>query len=497
MSAPASSSTPAGAPGATADAAAGKARRKGLVAIAALVAVAGIAWGVHHYLVAQHFENTDNAYVQANVVQITPQLGGTVLAILADDTDFVKAGQPLVRLDGADARVAIEQAEAQLAQTVREVRTLYANNATLQAQVALREADIAKAQAEITRMQAEVQRAQDDVNRRQPLLATGAVGREEFNHATAQLASARSALAGAESARVAAQSARVAASENLASNQVLTSGTTVEQHPNVQRAAARVREAWLAQQRTELVAPVDGYVARRSVQLGQRVQAGAPLMSVVALSSAWVDANFKEGQVRKLRIGQPVTLFADVYGEKVEYHGTVAGLSAGTGAAFALLPAQNATGNWIKVVQRVPVRIALDAKELQAHPLRVGLSMDATVDVTNQDGKMLADGSGQPSAGIAGTHPSIMDGAPEGQAEQQVMKIIAANLGRAPARAAVVPAPGEAKAPARTAATVEHKGSALPADALEAAQHARLAAVVPAAEGAASAVGGSARASAH
>ncbi len=474
-----SATAPASSQPAAPDAPASKTRRKGLIAIAALVAVAGIAWGAHHYLVAQHFENTDNAYVQANVVQITPQLGGTVLAILADDTDFVKAGQPLLRLDGADAKVAIEQAEAQLAQTVREVRTLYANNATLQAQVSLREADIAKAQAEITRMQADVQRAQDDVNRRQPLLASGAVGREEFNHATAQLAAARSALAGAESTRVAAQSARVAASENLLSNQALTSGTTVEEHPNVQRAVARVREAYLAQQRTELVAPVDGYVARRSVQLGQRVQSGAPLMSVVALSNAWVDANFKEGQVRKLRIGQPVTMTADVYGDKVEYHGTVAGLSAGTGAAFALLPAQNATGNWIKVVQRVPVRIALDAKELQAHPLRVGLSMDATVDVTKQDGKMLADGTAQPSAIIAGTHPSALDGALDAQAEQQVLKIITANLGHAPSRAALRAAQAD-KAAARTAAQADQKGSsvATPAPATAALAGARVAAVV-------------------
>ena len=387
------------------------ARKRGLLILGGVVLLGAAAYGIHHWQVASHFENTDNAYVQANVVQITPQVGGTVLAIQADDTDFVKAGQPLVKLDPADARVALDRAEAQLAQTVREVRTLFANNAVLKAQVALREADIARANSDVTR-------AQDDVERRRPLLATGAVGKEEFNHAQSQLAAARSALA-------AAQSARVAAAEQLAANVALTDGSAVEDHPNVQRAAAQVREAYLAAQRTELLAPVDGYVARRSVQLGQRVQAGAPLMSVVSLGDTWVDANFKEGQLRKLRIGQPATLEADVYGSKVEYHGRVVGLGAGTGAAFSLLPAQNATGNWIKVVQRVPVRIALDPKEVQAHPLRVGLSMDVTVDVTQQDGKVLADAAKAPAT----VQTQVFD-ALDARADEEVKRIVAAQLGK-------------------------------------------------------------------
>jgi len=393
------------------------ARRTGLTVIAAAVLIAGAAWGVHHYMLGRYVESTDNAYVQANVVQITPQVGGTVLAIQADDTDFVKAGQPLVRLDSADARVALEQAEAQLAQTVREVRTLYANNAALAAQVALRQADAARAQSE-------VQRAQSDLDRRAPLLATGAVGQEEFSHTQSQLAAVKSAFA-------AAQSAVAAAKEQLAANQTLTDGTNVEQHPNVQRAIARLHEAHLAQQRTELLAPVDGYVARRSVQLGQRVAAGAPLMSVVSLGQPWVDANFKEGQLGKLRIGQPATLVADVYGSKVEYHGTVAGLGAGTGAAFALLPAQNATGNWIKVVQRVPVRIALDAKEVAAHPLRVGLSMEAAVDVSDQSGKMLADAPRADTAQATAVF-EVNDAA----ADRDVQRILAAQLGHRPATVA-------------------------------------------------------------
>ncbi len=390
----------------------GRSKRKvALVSVALAALLAGIAYGVYYFMVLAHYESTDNAYVQGNVVQVTPQVSGTVVAINVDDTDFVKAGQSLVKLDPADARTALDQAEAQLAQTVREVRTLFVNNGTWKAQISAREADLARARDD-------VQRAQDDVNRRAPLVRTGAVGQEEFNHVTSQLSVAKAALSAAESATVAAR-------EQLASNQSLTDNVTVEQHPNVLRAAARVREAYLALSRNELVAPVDGYVARRSVQLGQRVQAGANMLSIVALSQVWVDANFKESQLRNLRIGQPVTLEADVYGKKVEYHGRVEGLGAGTGAAFALLPAQNATGNWIKVVQRVPVRIALDANEVKEHPLRVGLSMDARVDVSQTDGKVLADVSQRP----ARTQTSVFDRGNE-QADAEVKKIIAANLGR-------------------------------------------------------------------
>jgi membrane fusion protein (multidrug efflux system) len=419
-----------------AGAAANPKRQKVLKVIGGVVLVAGVAWGIHWWLVSSRIENTDNAYVQANVVQITPQVGGTVLAIQADDTDMVKAGQLLVRLDPADARVALDQAEAQLAQTVREVRTVFANNATLAAQVALREADVSKVQSDVAR-------AQDDVNRRSPLVATGAVGKEEFNHAQTQLASAKSALA-------AAQSALAAAREQATSNRALTDGTTVQDHPNVQRAAARVREAYLAFKRADLVAPVDGMVARRSVQVGQRVQAGAPMMSLVTLDNVWVDANFKESQLQKIRLGQPVTLTADVYGKKVEYHGKVAGLGAGTGAAFALLPAQNATGNWIKVVQRVPVRIALQPDEVRKHPLRVGLSMDATVDVSQQDGPLVAEAARQQP--VAQT--AVFDGAQK-DADERVNRIIATNAG-APAgvhaRLANAATHARVAAPERTAA---------------------------------------------
>ncbi len=355
---------------------ANNARRRGLTAIAAAVLLSGLAWGGWHWMTGRHHQITDNAYVAGNVVQITPQLAGTVLAVRVDDTDVVRAGQPLVSLDPADAQVALDQAKAQQAQTLREVRTLFANNPALEAQVKLREADLARVQTELAR-------AQDDADRRAGLVSTGAIGQEEYRHATAQLAGARSAV-------VAAQSALLAAREQLASARTQTEGTTVEQHPNVQRANAKLQELKLALQRTELLAPVAGQIARRSVQPGQRVQAGATLMTLVALDKLWVDANFKESQLQDLRIGQPAELVADMYGQQVIYHGKVAGLSAGTGAAFALLPAQNATGNWIKVVQRVPVRITLDAQELAAHPLRVGLSMEVTVDTADQSGPVLA-----------------------------------------------------------------------------------------------------------
>ncbi|RZL65566.1 MAG: HlyD family efflux transporter periplasmic adaptor subunit [Variovorax sp.] len=390
-------------------------RRRALTALGAVVLLVGAGWGIYEWQVASHYESTDNAYVQGNVIQITPQIGGTVMAIMADDTDFVKAGQPLVQLDPADAKVALDQAEAALAQAVRQVRTLYANNGSLAAQVTLRQSDIVRAQSDVAR-------AQDDLGRRQALAGNGAVSKEELNHAQTQLANAKSTLA-------AAQAGVAGAREQLASNQSLTEGTSVEQHPSVLAAAAKVREAYLATQRVALPAPVDGYVARRTVQLGQRVAAGTPMMSIVPLDQLWVDANFKEVQLRNVRIDQPVKLTADLYGKKVEYTGRVAGLGVGTGAAFSLLPAQNATGNWIKVVQRVPVRIALDPAQLQGSPLRVGLSMDAEIDITDKGGKMLADAPRATAMSQTQVYSRLDDGA-----DAEVRRIIAANLGRSAGR---------------------------------------------------------------
>ncbi|HEX5125652.1 MAG TPA: HlyD family efflux transporter periplasmic adaptor subunit [Rhodocyclaceae bacterium] len=336
----------------------GKKRKIGLFILLALLVVAGAAYAIYWFTYARWHETTDDAYVSGHVVQITPQIGGTVLAVHAEDTDMVKAGELLIEFDHADSRVTLDQAESALAQTVRQVRTVYANNSTLE--------------AEVRQRQAEVDRWKEDIARRSAIADTGAVALEEIDHGKDSLKAAEAALA--------------AANQQLASNRVLTDGSRVEQYPSVQNAASKVEEAWLDWSRSNVLAPVGGQVARRNVQIGQRVAPGTPLMAIVPLDSLWVDANFKEVQLRRMKIGQPAKVVADVYGDSVEYTGHVVGIGAGTGAAFALLPAQNATGNWIKVVQRVPVRIALDPRELAAHPLRVGLSMKIDVDTQSENG---------------------------------------------------------------------------------------------------------------
>ena len=405
-------------------------RRGALLWLTSLIAVVALACALYWVLVLRDQESTDNAYVQAPVVQVTAQVDGTVLAVLADDTDRVRAGQALVRLDASDASLALARAQAQLAQTVREVRTLYANNGALDAAVHLRQAEVARALSDLAR-------AGDDVQRRLPLVASGAIGGEEMKHAESAQASAGSALAGA-------QSALAAAREQAASNRALTEGVSAARHPSVERAAAGVREAYLALQRAEVPAPVAGQVARRTVQAGQRIARGTPLMSVIPLEQGWVDANFKESQLRRMRVGQPVRLSSDLYGHQVEYRGRVAGLGAGTGAAFALLPAQNATGNWVKVVQRIAVRIELEPAQLAEHPLRVGLSMEAVVDVSQTGGAPLLGGA----APRVSSHTEVFE-ARDQEAQKRVDEIIARNLGapskpdvplRArPARAAAAP----------------------------------------------------------
>jgi membrane fusion protein (multidrug efflux system) len=404
-------------------------RQRMLLIAAAVFVLAALGYGAYWAKYLRNFELTDDAYVQGNLVQITPQVAGTVVAVNADDTDFVKAGQTLVTLDHADAKVALEQAQAALAQTVREVRSLYVTNTTWAANIAQREADVTRANADLAR-------AQDDLARRQSLADSGAVSGEEMNHAQTGVSNARAALA-------AAQAALTAARQQLATNQSLTEGTSIEKHPNVERGAAKVREAYLAYARTELPSPVSGYVAKRTVQLGQRVAAGTALMSIVPLDEVWVDANFKEVQLRRMRIGQPVRLTADAYGSAVHYDGKIVGLGVGTGGAFALLPAQNATGNWIKVVQRVPVRIALDPKELAEHPLRVGLSMEVDVDVTDTSGARLAEA---PRGSAAYTTNAFSHDAEE--ADTLVRKTIAENLGRSASGAASAPVASVQPAPA-------------------------------------------------
>jgi membrane fusion protein (multidrug efflux system) len=372
-------------------------RARLMIGVTLILLLALVAYGVWWLLFARHSQSTDDAYVAGNVVQVTPQVGGTVLAINADDTELVQAGAPLIELDRRDAKVALEQAQAQLAQTVREVRTLFANNSALQANVDLRGADL--------------ERAREDLKRRRQLNGTGAVSNEEIEHAKSALRNAESAL----------QAAR----EQLASNRALIDHTSVARHPNVQRASAQLEAAYLAYARTTIPAPIAGYVAKRSVQVGQRVAAGAPLLSIVPLDALWVDANFKEVQIAQMRIGQPVTLHSDLYGSDVVYHGKVAGLAAGTGAAFALLPTQNASGNWIKVVQRVPVRITLDAKELAQRPLRIGVSMQAEVDVADSDGSALTAGAARSAPAYRTT---AFDSAGQ-EAEALIARVIADNGG--------------------------------------------------------------------
>ncbi len=337
-------------------------RRRWLVILGAALMLIALAWLAWWLLYARLYESTDDAYVAGDMVNVMPQVSGTVVSIGADETDLVEAGQELVRLDATDARIALQDAEQQLARTVRQTRTVFATRDQLRAIVDQRRADLARAQA--------------DFDRRRSLAASGAVSGEELGHAEDALKGARDAL--------------LAAQKNLAASSALVGRTGVTDNPDVRAAVTQVERAWLALVRTSVRAPVTGYVARRTVQLGERISPGAPLLAIVPLGRLWLEANFREVQLRRMRIGQPASLVADLYGGHVTYHGRVAGLGMGTGSAFALLPAQNATGNWIKVVQRVPVRIALDAHELAAHPLRIGLSTVVTVDVRDSSGAQLA-----------------------------------------------------------------------------------------------------------
>jgi membrane fusion protein (multidrug efflux system) len=345
-------------------------RRKGLLIGATLLFVLiALAYAIWWAIYAAHYESTDDAYVHGNLVQVTSQIPGTVIGIEADDTQLVAKGAPLVRLDPSDTGISLKQAEAALAQTVRRTRTLYVQNDALEADVALRDADVDRARIDLAK-------AENDLKRRLSLGKSGGVSGEEILHAEAAVKAAQAGLARA-------QATLAVSNATLQTNQALTAGATVATHPDVLQAADRLRQAWLANARTRLPAPVDGMVAQRSVQVGQHVAPGAPLMTIVPLRQVWVEANFKEGQVRRMKQGQSASITADLYGDGVSYRGTVQGVAAGTGSAFALLPAQNASGNWIKVVQRVPVRIALDPDDLASHPLRVGLSMNVKVDLSS------------------------------------------------------------------------------------------------------------------
>jgi len=370
------------------------------------VAVGAVGYGAYWLLHARFFEATDDAYVASNVVQITSELAGTVRAIHVDDTQHVERGQVLVELDRADAEVAMSQAEAELARSVRSVRGLFSQSAGLKALIQERELSLSAANANLAR--------------REKVAADGAVSAEELQHARDEVAQLSAALS--------------ESNESLQTVHAQIDNTTLENNPQVLAAAARVREAALALKRARIVAPVSGTVARRSVQIGARIAPGAPLMAVVPLSDVWVDANFKEVQLDRIRIGQPVQLHADIYGSGVDYHGHVAGLGAGSGSAFALLPAQNASGNWIKVVQRVPVRIALDPEELAQHPLRVGLSMHVRIDLHNMSGSLVANEVRSTAQAIA--PDAIAPDDYDADTREHIDRIIAANAGNGSRQAA-------------------------------------------------------------
>lgn len=357
-------------------------RRKLLGGIAAAVLLAGAGYGGWYVLVGSHHVSTDNAYVGADTASVTPMVAAQVLNVRVSDTQAVRRGDVLVQLDDSDARITLAQAEAELARTRRQYGQTSATSTALAAQVDARNADIARARAQLVSAQADYERARVDLARRQRLAPNGAVSGEELSSATNAFASARAALELARAGIAQASSTRGAASGELAANNALISGTTANNAPEVLAAQAKVAQAKLDLARTVIRAPIDGVITRRNVQIGQRVAPGTALMLIVPIGQLYVDANFKEGQLDRVKVGQQVTLTSDLYGGDVEYHGKVVGLSGGTGSSFALIPAQNATGNWIKVVQRLPVRVALDPKELQAHPLRVGLSMDAEIDVS-------------------------------------------------------------------------------------------------------------------
>lgn len=340
-------------------------RKRVLSLLTFIFVVLGCAWLVYWFLVLRHHQSTDDAYVAGNQIQIMAQVSGSVTHVNVDNTDFVKQGQVLVELDQTDAQQAFERAKTGLANSVRQTHQLIINSKQYQANIELR--------------QTELNKAQSDLSRREALGSANAIGREEVQHARDAVATAKAAL---EVAR-----------QQYQANQAMILDTPLEKQPAIQQASVEMRDAWLALQRTKIVSPIDGYVSRRSVQIGARISSTSALMAVVPANHLWVDANFKETQLANMRIGQPATVIADIYGDDVVYQGKVVGLDMGTGSAFSLLPAQNATGNWIKVVQRLPVRIEIDPKQVAEHPLRIGLSALVNVDTANTEGSALAETS--------------------------------------------------------------------------------------------------------
>jgi len=383
-------------------AAAAAPNRRPLIVLGSLALLAVVAGTLYYLLFMRGHATTDDAYVNGNLIRLTPQVSGTVVAINTDETQFVHRGQTLVSLDPRDSQVALAQAKANLGQTARDVAQLFAEEA--------RDAAVVETQ------RVQLAQADEDVARDRPLIAVHGVSQETLQHEQNSVQSARAGLRQAEA--------------TLASTRAAIAGTTPATHPRVLQAEAALRTAWLAAARTRVVAPVSGYVVRRAVQLGQQVTPATEMLAIVPVESMWIDANFKENQLSGLRIGQPVTVSADMYGSRVRYHGRVLGLTAGTGSALAVLPAQNATGNWIKIVQRLPVRIGLEPRELESHPLFLGLSTDVDVDVHDQSGAAL---SQQPAWPVALNTDVYTD--QDAGADAAINDILAANLGRAAAPA--------------------------------------------------------------
>jgi membrane fusion protein (multidrug efflux system) len=375
-------------------------RRRILLLIAVIFIVLGALWAVYWILVLSKREQTDDAYVNGNKVVISPQISGTVIAVLADDTQLVTAGQVLVRLDPIDAETALNRTASALAQAVRQVRQTKWTADQYDSVIETRKLELVRAEA--------------DLAKREPLLTDHAIAPEEVRHARETVEMARAAL--------------TQAVRQSASSHALVDGTRVEDNPAVLQAKAAYRDTWITAQRNAVVAPVTGYVAERSVQLGQHIQAGQALMMIIPLNSLWVDANFKEVQLRNLHIGQPAEVRSDLYGGSSIFHGRVVGMSAGTGAAFALLPPQNASGNWIKVVQRVPVRVQIDRKDLEKWPLRVGLSTTVTVDTTSRSGPVLAPAATMRPVGDTQVYTQDLEKA-DAEADAVVRSNLGADLG--------------------------------------------------------------------
>jgi membrane fusion protein (multidrug efflux system) len=380
-------------------------RRRLFTIFGGVLLVAGIGYFCYWLLVASHYVSTDNAYVGADVAQVTPLVAGAVTEVRVADTQPVRKGDVLVVIDPADATVETERAEAQYDLSQRQVRQDLATSDELQAAVAARDADLARAQAQLTSAEADLAKAKIDLERRQALSASGAVSGDELTNAKTAYQTAAANLAAARAAGAQAEANKKAALAQLEAEQSLTTGTTAQTNPQAKTAKAALDAARLDLSRTIVRAPIDGVIAKRQVQVGQRVSPGVAMMTVVPLDQLYVDANFKEVQLKRVRLGQPVTLKSDKYGGGVIFHGRVAGIGGGTGSAFAVIPAQNATGNWIKVVQRLPVRIRLDGQELRRHPLEVGLSMDATINVASNGDDRPGDRDQSPSQNRQGVEP--------------------------------------------------------------------------------------------